>query len=232
MSFGQVIVLILILVSVNSQFYAMGVKPKEMRSEQSHSASCAATCYSYSFESPFNDSELKMLSSTDRVETSYKLFELYPDRFHMGNPRQELVLKGIESGCFSLTVSFKQAYNGVDILGSDVTVHYAQPRRVPYTVTGTYCGNISLSTTPQIDSTEAHELAILAYREWAHSPPSESLSFSFPSVRLTIWRSEHDKMYLIWVVRLIWQLLPDRVWEYYINAHDGTVLREAEYNNY
>jgi len=225
-SIGQIIVLILALASANTQLYALGAKPKESKIEQSQSASGTATCYT--FLDHLRPSDVQMPTKGDQIEMAYKLFELNPNRFHIESPRQELVLKGISSGEVSMTVRFKQVYNGVDLLDSDIGVHFTIIGGRLYTVSGTYCGDITLSTIPQIDSTEAQKISL---KQWAHPGTKEALSSNRPPIHLAIWRSEHDKLYLIWMVRLIWQFLPDHIWEYYINAHDGTVLRKAEYSS-
>ena len=167
---------------------------------------------------------VKLPEKADPLEMSYRFFELNREKYHIGNPRQELIKRWVRGDNISTTVSLKQVYNGIDLMHSDIRLHFDGGRRLKE-VTGTYIYDINLSTTPQIDSASAENLALkdLGFPENAKVFKNEQYS-----THLTIWRDNNGKFRLIWVLWVRQEYPKSHSWEYYIDAHDGTVLSKVD----
>jgi len=160
------------------------------------------------------------------VEAAYRYFELNKDRYHIVNPREELLLKRQERDDYGAMVSFTQVYNGVPLLYSDIRAHF-DGRGVLKEVEGDYVYDINLTTTPQIDSATVENLALkdLGFPKDAKVVNNKKKK---ASTQMCIWLHQDGKFHLIWVVWISQDYPKTHAWQYYIDAHDGTVLKKAD----
>ena len=199
----------------------------ESSTEQTQSAS--GTAKIFSFSGTVNSGAFVIPDKGDPLEAAYQFFELNKKYYHLDNPRHQLIRGWVRADDKSTTVLLKQVHNGIELRHSDIRLHF-NSRGELREVEGSYVYDINLSTTPKIDSAAAENLVQndLASAEYAEIRNSDQYSTA-----LTIWRDNDGKFRLIWVV---WAKAysPPRpyFWQYYIDAHDGTILQRRDQIRY
>jgi Zn-dependent metalloprotease len=174
--------------------------------------------------SPEYSAKYKMPSKGDPVEMAYEFFELNKSLFPIANPKQELIPKYRSFDNLGGVISFQQFYKSIPIQYSKINVRFTGNGELN-SVEGDYHYDINISTIPSIDSATAENLALknLGFPKNAKVFKNEQYS-----THLTIWRDNNGKFRLIWVL-WVRQEYPDwHSWEYYIDAHDGTVLSKGD----
>jgi len=173
---------------------------------------------------PEYNAKYKKPAKGDPVEMAYEFFNLNKALFPIANPRQELKPTYKAFDKISGVISFQQIYQGIPIQNAEIRARFTGTGEFK-SVEGEYYYDINLSTTPSIDLATAENLAIkdLGFPENAKVFKNEQYS-----THLTIWRDNNGKLRLIWVL-WVRQGYPDwHSWEYYIDAHDGTVLSKLD----
>jgi len=162
----------------------------------------------------------------DPLEMAYQFLELNREKFHITNPRQELVYKKTMESKLSGTkrVDFEQVYQGVPVLYGGFKIVLNRNGEIEG-IGAKYYYDIDLSTTPQIDSATAENLAL---KDLGFPKDAKIVKYRDRITRLTIWRSNQDKFHLIWLVRVSQEYPKAHAWKYYIDAHDGSVLEKAD----
>lgn len=161
----------------------------------------------------------KQPAKGDQVEMVYEFLELNKDLFLIKNPREELVLKYRNDR----VVSFQQTYQDIE-LPSRIKARFSRNGGLTL-VEGNYIYDISLSTTPSVDSATAENLAL---KDLGNPENAKVFKNEQYSTHLSIWKDNGGKLRLIWVL-WVRQEYPDwHSWEYYIDAHDGTVLSKVD----
>ncbi|OGC87777.1 MAG: hypothetical protein A2142_08930 [candidate division Zixibacteria bacterium RBG_16_48_11] len=107
------------------------------------------------------DTEYKIPPKDDPVEMAYRFFELNKDSFLMNNPRNELIVPGKVMDEKTKVVTFLQTHNGIPIWNNGIRVHFT-PQGEMRIVDGVYFYDISLPSTPTIDSASAVKIALQA----------------------------------------------------------------------
>ncbi len=209
---------------------SVSVSATENDHEQTQSVKATGTAEIYTFSGWTTEAGLRMPEKKDPVEMAYNFFELNREASHMVNPREELrVERNVTGAKGARHLSFKQVHNGIPIEHSHIQVHFDNKGNLKQVVGG-YAYGLDLSTTPQVDSAAAESLVMndLAPAEHAEIRNSEQYSTG-----LTIWRDNDGKFRLIWIV---WAKAysPPRpyFWQYYVDAHDGTILQRRDQIRY
>lgn len=173
-----------------------------------------------------NTGKYKEPKQGDPVEMAYEFFELNRQEFHMGDPRKELVYQGTRGSKLTggKRVDFGQVYKGVPVHLGGFKVLFS-PSGVIEGIGGKYYYDIHLSTTPQIDSATAENLAL---KDLGFPKDAKVVNNNKVSTRLNIWRSNDGKFHLMWTVWVSQEYPKAHAWKYFIDAHDGTVLQKTD----
>jgi Zn-dependent metalloprotease len=166
-------------------------------------------------------------SKGDPVNMAYEFFELNQEFFGINDPRKELAIRRVESnliGSLSTMVSFKQLYNGIELMYSDIRAFFKDDGQLR-DVQGDYHYDINLSTTPSIDSATSENLAL---KDLGFPKNAKIVKTHQYWTKLSIWCDNNDKLHLIWVVWVHQEYPELHAWECFIDAHDGTVLKKAD----
>ncbi|MCI0531435.1 MAG: hypothetical protein L0Y74_05755 [candidate division Zixibacteria bacterium] len=193
--------------------------------EQIESVESAMQTFKKHSLSGFVNSEIfEMPDKADPVEMAYRFFELNRGKYHMTNPREELVLKRQFQDEYGAMVSFGQLHNGVLLLDSDIRAHYNRHGNL-MRVQGDYFYDMNLPTTPGIDSATAVGIAL----QDLGSPSNPKVGGPHGAI-IASSNMYHpfttEGLHLVYVVEII----PDRekshpkFWRFYINALDGSIL--------
>jgi Zn-dependent metalloprotease len=154
----------------------------------------------------------------DEVNISYFFFEQNQQLFRMEAPRKELVVRKIKDDNLGMRhIFFKQAYQGIEVYGGELIVHFSPTNRIKV-VNGIYKHGIKISPDPSIQNQRAEEIAL----------SDLEINFGIGDVtdtRLMIY--DHKGTYhLIWKIMLkIKQPLGN--WEYFVDAFSGDILYKA-----
>jgi Zn-dependent metalloprotease len=252
------IVLILGLLFAASRDERTETKPEKSGTEQSQSVSGRGKLLHIPGRF-VNTDGFKQPKTGDPVEMAYEFFELNQEEFHITNPREELVYKGTTESKLTGTraVHFEQVYQGVPVHRGSMHAQFT-PSGELEVISGNYHYDFDLSTTPQIDSAAAWNIALedlgfpegakvvnsqyrseffkaesLMFEQGGVSHPDYNARFEGVATRVLIWRSEQDgKYHLVWKVcidpKAPRQVSPSQLLGYYIDAHDGTILEKQE----
>jgi len=186
--------------------------------------------------SPESSAKYKKPAKGDPVVMACEFIDLNKEFFHINNPMEELAIRRVESnlkGRLSAMVFFKQLYNGIELLNSDIRAFIKDDGELRE-IEGTYCYDINLPFTPSLDSDSAVKIAL---QEAGPLPLSKAVCSGkliiIPSSEL--FRYKENRLYLAWPV----QVYPDSTektkigyfkkwYRYYIDALDGSVLQKGE----
>ena len=176
--------------------------------------------------SPEYSAKYNKPSKGDPVEMAYEFFELNQERLGVKNPRAELLHTYKAMDNIGGVVTFQQVYGGVPILYSQIAARFTGTGELK-SVEGEYHYDINLSTTPSIDSATVENLALkdLGFPKDAKVVNNKKRK---ASTQLCIWLHQDGKFHLIWVVWVSQDYPEAHAWQYYIDAHDGTVLKKAD----
>ncbi len=162
--------------------------------------------------------------SDDLVEMAYQFFELNKDIFHMKDPRTELKFEGAGGSRFKgkdlgSQVTFWQVYKGIGGL-SRISLLFTPEGDIKY-MQGAFYYDITVPTTPKIDSTTAEKIAVQNVTNGVNIRVVKNKEHS---TGLRIWKHEiNGNYYLVWKV-WIHQERPVHFWEYFIDAMNGEIL--------
>ena len=210
---------IILMLCINS----LASKEDDDKTQRNQSTTGTATVHSFS--GYVNTGKLKMPEKSDPKEMALEFFELNREHFHMKNPKEELVLAGVLSDDIITRVTLKQVYNGVPV-DAGTRVFFNNRGELEH-IYFTYYDIVDLSPIPQIDSATAENLALkdLGFPKDAKVVNNKKRK---ASTQLCIWLHQDEKFHLIWVVWVSQDYPEAHAWQYYIDAHDGTVLKKAD----
>jgi len=180
----------------------------------------------HSFSGSVNTGRFNMPEKDEPVKMAYEFFELNRERFHISNPREELayVRSVVSELSGTKCIEFKQIHKGVSV-DAGAWVWYDSDGRLQDAKIKYY--DISeLSTVPQIDSANAQSLAL---KHTGVTERTQIFKNDQYSTKLSIWRDNNGRYRLIWVV-WVDQQPGHHFWQYYVDAHDGSILQRLDYN--
>ncbi|MCI0531504.1 MAG: hypothetical protein L0Y74_06105 [candidate division Zixibacteria bacterium] len=191
--------------------------------QENQSASATAKVYEFP-HLKVNTGVLQMPEKGEPVEMALRFFELNQERYHIRNPREELVYQGTRGSKLSgkNRVDFKQVYRGVPV-DAGARVWFDRNGNLE-SVKVTYYDITDLSTAPSISSAVAESLAI---SHLGFPKKTKIIKNDEYFTNLAIWRDNNGKFHLIWVV-WVDQEEGLHAWKYYVDAHDGTVLERVD----
>ena len=150
--------------------------------------------------------------------TALKYFEINKNAYRMESPTEELTLRRIDTDKMGLThVRIDQVYEGLPVIGGNLIAHFTKSKELK-TVNGYFFNDIALDITAQISAGTAVVTA------------SEDLKSFFgdgeasdPELVVFPWEDEY---YLCWRM-FLYSDTPMGRWEYFIDAHTGAVVFNA-----
>ena len=173
--------------------------------------------------SPEYSAKYQKPAKGDPVAMAYEFFELNKKYFYMKNPHEELILANKVLDETGNVVAFTQLYNGVPI-DTRIKVYFTRDGDVRE-ITGKYLYDISLSTTPSIDSASAVRLALQAMGSPPH-PKVVGPGKPFIVSSKTFRTIKEDRLYLVWKVEIHPDSTKrlDKFERYYVDASTGAIL--------
>ncbi len=213
------LIAIILILCINS----LASEKEDGKTQDDQAAAGAAKVHTFS--GYVNTGKLKMPEKGDPKDMALEFFELNREQFHIKNPKDELVLAGVLSDDIITRVTLKQVYKGVAV-DAGTRVFFNNRGELEH-LDFTYYDIVDLSPIPQVDSATAENLALkdLGFPKDAKVVNNKKKK---ASTQLCIWLHQDEKFHLIWVVWVSQDYPETHDWQYYIDAHDGTVLKKAD----
>jgi hypothetical protein len=152
-------------------------------------------------------------STNSMSEWAYRFLETNRDIFDIENPRQELPLSKNAHG----TVEMYQVVNSIKVLNAYVQFGLNSDASVAYIDFSCYPEARNVNTTPSIDSLQAFSIA-------RSDPQNENHPAKPLKAKLMIAKFNND-FHLVWTFILSGGGYFDGESRYFIDAHDGSVLK-------
>jgi Zn-dependent metalloprotease len=101
------------------------------------------------------------------------LADRFAPEFGLKDPARDLSeMKAVRSEDGRVTVRYQQEYNGIPVMGGELIVN-TNERGDLYSMNGEVSSDLSLQTTPTIDSAQAAETALQAMAKWYQRAPED-----------------------------------------------------------